>query len=284
MQVISDIFQLFTGALTLFTWRDVIEICCLSCATYQFLLWLNQDAQKTLVFYFYGYCFALWSSHYLQLNILSQSLLMGAPIILCIFIIFHQQILQRNFLAMKKIHPVAQTNEHWIDELIRASLYAMNKSKNLIWVIERKDSAEAILNASCLFYADLKKDLVDLLLEHQEQTNTILWINQTGKLVTINAEWKTNVHQAWISPETEQLPQWQQHALLVSSKTDAIIVYSCCTTRLFTIIMQEKNIETISAHQTSLLLKRLLIHSSSFQEGIPYAPQSSQTSPQQRHT
>lgn len=287
MQLITDFFTPMFTALSEFTWRDALEILAFSFIVHRFLRWLNEDQHKNLVLYFYGYCGAVFASHYMHLTILSQTLLIAAPVFLCIFVVMHQHTLQKNFVALKKIQPT-QATDHWIDELIRASLYAMNKSRNLIWVIERKDSLDAALQAPCLFYADLKKDLVDLLLETQTTHETILWAQQTGKLVACNVSWQSNEDQTWLSPEAAQLPEWQQQALLVSAKTDAIIVHCCALTRLVSIVTQEKSIDNLSAHQTTLLLKRMLgqtaVTTSSSMEGISYASQSSHTSAEQRHS
>lgn len=287
MQLITDIFTPLLSALASFSWRDAIEIIAFSAIIYRFLRWLNEDQHKQLVLYFYGYCGATICAHYLHLTILSQTLLILAPVVLCIFVIVHQHSLQKNFVALKKVQP-AQAAEHWIDELIRASLYAMNKSKNVVWVIERKDNLDATMQAPCLFYADLKKDLVDLLLDTQTTQETMLWVQQTGKLVASNVAWNIREDQSWLSPEAAQLPLWQQQALLVSSKTDAIIVYCCALTRLLSVVTQEKSIDNLSAHQTALLLKRMVgqtaVTTSSTIEGISYASQSPHTSSEQRHT
>jgi hypothetical protein len=282
MQYMYDIINLIMKSLTLFTWKDCLEICFISAMIYQFLRWLKTD-QKQLLAYFYGYCATTFFAHYTGLAIVSQLLFIGAPVILCIFILLHQQTLQKNYIALKKIVPATTNAEDWIEELMRASLYAMNTSKNVIWIIERKDSLDASLQASCLFYADLKKDLIELLLETQSSSeDTMLWVNQAGKLVAINVQWRSAA-ESWESPEMQTLPVWQQQAILMSSKTDTLIVRSCATTRLFTIIGQGKCADNLSAHHVSLILRRLLLQHTSFQEGILYAAKSTKSTTQQQY-
>ena len=245
---ISDIGAALFNTLSQFSWRDVLEISTFSYATYRFLQWLHCDVQKQLLLYFYGYCGITFGAHYLKLTILSQTLLLMTPVVLSIFIVLHQHTLQKNFVALQPIKLAIPGTEHWIDELIRASLYAMNRSRHIIWVIERTQPLDAALEAPCLFYADLKKDLIDLLLDTQTVPETILWVQQTGKLVAINARWKQQEDSAWLSPQAQQLPAWQQQALLISAKTDAIIIHCSSITRLFTIITQEKSVDDLSAH------------------------------------
>lgn len=272
-------------ALGLYAWQDGAEILLLSCIVFYFLRWLKQDVQKPLVLYAYGYCTLTFLAHYLGLSILSNLLFLAAPLVVCIFILYHQQTLQKNFVSLKKINPPAKESEHWIDELMRTSLYAMNCSKHIIWVIERKDSLDAALKSSCLFYADLKKDLLELLLEAQtNEEETILWINAQGKLVAFPAHWNITPDNLWVAPDAEQLPTWQQHALLMSSKTDTLIISSNPQTRLFTVIAQARSVEDLSAHHTSLLLKRLIINQTSFQEGIRHAAQPEKHLTQQHHS
>jgi hypothetical protein len=283
MQILTDVFSSVLAAISALTWRDAVEIAFISYGIYRFLVWLNQDFQKNLVLYFYGYCLALFCSHYLHLMIVSQTLLILVPVMLCIFIVVHQHSLQKNFVALKTLQP-PHTTEYWIDELIRSSLYAMNTSKNLIWVIERNDSLAYALEASSLFYADLKKELIDLLLDAYT-TETILWVQHTGKLVATNVSWKIPADARWISPEAEHLEPWQKEALIVSAKTDAIIVRSCAVTRLLSVITEEKHIPALSAHQLTLLLKRIMNHTTvttSLGEGISYASQSSRTTSEQQ--
>lgn len=282
MQYIYDIMNLIMKSLALFTWKDGIEICFISAVIYQFLRWLKTD-QKQLLVYFYGYCATTFFAHYADLTIVSQLLFVGAPVIICIFILLHQQTLQKNYLALKKIVPATKNDDDWIEELMRASLYAMNRSKSIIWIIERKDSLDASLQAPCLFYADLKKDLIELLLETQSSTeDTMLWVNQAGKLVAINAQWRPAA-ESWESPDMHTLPVWQQQALLISSKTDTLIVHSCPITRLFTIVGQGKCADNLSAHHISLILRKLLLQHTPFQEGILYAAKSSKSTAQQQH-
>jgi len=278
---LDTIVNAFHAALGPITWHDCLEIMFFTILIYYFTRWLCKDTQKNLVYYFYGYCALTFVTHYIHLHLMSLSLFILAPAMICIFIILHQHTLQRNFVSLQEIHPPNSAN-HWIEELIRTSLHTMNKQKNLIWIIERTHHLETALEAACLFYADLKKDLIDLLLEPQHtDEDVLLWINQTGKLIANNVHWKVDAAD-WISPTATQLPTWQQQALLISSKTDTIIIRSCAKTRLFTLITQEKKIENLTAHHATTLLTKLIMQHTQSIEGFNHAQHQHYT-PQQRH-
>jgi len=283
MSQVMEILRACYHALTYLTVKDGIEILFLSGTIYYFLRWLGKDEQKNLILYFYGYCAATFTAHYSGLTIISQALFIAAPLVICVFIILHQHTLQKNFVALKTITPATKASDDWIEELIRSCLYAMNKSKNLVIAIERADSLAAAIKAPCLFYADLKKDLIDLLLENQHERETLIWVNKQGKLVATHASWHMKIDQELMA-EDRTMATWQKHAVLLSAKTDALILYSCADNRSFSMIAQEKIIEGLSAHQATLILRKLLLHNISFHEGIHYASQTPKSSTVQRHS
>lgn len=281
MITIVEIFKACYQTLTYLTLKDYVEISFLSCAVYFFMRWLNKDHQKNLLPYFYGYCLITFTAHYSGLLVISQCMIIAAPLMVCVFIILHQHTLQKNFVALKTINPATKVSSDWIEELIRSCLYAMNKSKSLVVAVERNQSLATALQAPCLFYADLKKDLLDLLLENQEEQETVIWVNKDGKLVATNVSWHIKPEQGLMA-EDQTLPIWQQYALLITAKTDALILYSCALTRTFSMIAQEKIIEGLSAHQATTILRKLLLHNISFHEGIHYAAQTPKSAPLQR--
>jgi hypothetical protein len=271
MTWLTNLLTFMSTYTDIYSWKDVAEIFVFTGALYTFMRWIAQDTQKNLIAYFYAYSALLIGTYYTGLTLVSELLILAAPVTICIFIIVHQHTLQKNFVTLKKIIPAHAESHDWIDELVRTSLHAMNKGKTLVWAIERKDNLATALEASCLFYADIKQELIATLLESPTVADEcILWIAEQGKLVTCNAKW-AHAEQTWISPDAHHLPAWQQHALLVSAKTDTIIVHSDRESRLFTVVSQAKSVEHISAHQATVLLKRLITNQPTFQEGVDHA-------------
>ena len=275
-----QLFQTVAEILQLYSWRDVVEILFFSYIIYRFLYWLKSDTQKQLVWYMYGYWATACVAHYAGLTIISQVLFVSAPVIASIFILVHQKTLQKNFVTFTKVAAPSRTH-NWLDEFTRANLYGMNRSKNIIWIIERNDHLADVVKAQCTFHAELKKDLIELLLEASPK-EAIFWINRHGTLIATQVTMQTP-DTVWVSKQAQQLPYWQQEALLLCSKTDAIVIRSCSTSRLFTLIIHDKMIDELSAEHTLLILKQLL-NQPNISEEIPYAPTTSKSSAQQRHS
>lgn len=265
----------------LLTVKDGIEILFFCSCVYYFLRWLQIDRQKKLLLYFYGYAATAFVAHYTGLFMISQLLFFASPVVICIMITLHQKSLQKNFLAFQKIAPAQQSGHDWIEELMRASLAAMNTSRSIIWLIERKDHLEALLEAPTLLYAHLKKDLVDLLLEQDKREN-IIWIHETGKLIAGDASFNFHLQEELIHNDYEAMPTSLQAALFLSSRTDALVIQSCPVSRTFTLIGQERMVDKLSAHHMSLILHKLFVQKTTFTEGIQYAPQTSRASAEQR--
>src|SRR4051812_25368586 len=127
----------FTDLLRSIELADYIEILFFSLVIYYFLLWLKKDTQKNLVIIFYGYFTITILSHYAYLPTITYLLCAAAPIALIIFIVLHQETLQRNFVMLKKVTAPVDINNNWVDELIKSSITALHSNKEFIGIIER---------------------------------------------------------------------------------------------------------------------------------------------------
>lgn len=251
----------FTGWLTyLFhslPYKDLVEIVFFSAVIYYLLLWLRQDTEKNLLLSFYAYCFLFFVAHYADLPVMRFTLFMTAPVVALIFIIIHQQTLQKNFVNLAKVTPSAFETNHWLDELIKCCLMALNRHREIVLVIERNDHLKSLIHAPYFIYAELKKDVFDILLEkHIPGNDYMIWINQQGKLVAINCSWRTQLDETWISKEAQNMHIWKQNALFITSKTDALMFKVNPLTRSFDLVISGKILEGISAEQASSFLKK----------------------------
>ncbi|MBA3954022.1 hypothetical protein H0X48_01765 [Candidatus Dependentiae bacterium] len=252
---LSQIYTFFSQELYISSWRDVLEITLFSTITYGFLVWLKKDVQKDLTYAFYSYYILLMGSYYCSLYTLTTVLLSAIPVVLTLFILVHQETLQKNFVVLKKMQKTPKEDIHWIDELMKILLNAVNNKKDIIGVIERCDSLQDILKAPYSFYADIKKDAFDILLEKHSYTQEhLLWLNQEGKLIATNASWQLELNDEWISPDVLALAKWKQDAIFITSKTDALVFKVNSLARTFDLIVQGKLIEHNDAQQTLLLL------------------------------
>lgn len=164
----------------------------------------------------------------------------------------------KEFRTAKKAKLPEETH-YWIDDLMRGCLAALNNNKEIVITIEQNDNLKNLISASCLFYADLKKDIFDMLIEkHMPGNNLMIWVNQDGKLVAINACWKINLDDQWITREAQNIHKWKQDSIFVTSKTDAIVLKINPLTRTFDIVMQGRIAEEISSDQLFTILQRNL--------------------------
>lgn len=264
MNSITQNIQFFLHEFGIVSFKDGIEIVVFSVVMYYFLLWLHKDQQKNLLAIVYSYYGIGISAHYCSLTTISTLLWYTAPGALLVFIILHQETLQRNFIMLKRITKPVQEPTQWIDELMKLCLNALNNKKELICVIERTDSLRDLLETPGTFYADIKKETIELLLEKQVcNQQKFVWLNQEGKLLAINAHWKVHLHKEWISDDGQALAQWKQDALFITSKTDALLFKINILSRSFDIINNGVLHEHNDAHQTAILLRKSIIEQKS---------------------
>lgn len=240
-------------------WRDFVEIFFLATVIYYFSLWLKKDKQKNLIYPFFSYCALLLLSHYLHLQTVSTILFISIPIVILIFITIHQETLQKNFILLRKFKYPNSAISDWPEELIKISLNALNKNKEIIFVIEKHDSLDTIINSPFKFHADLQKDILDILIDkHICSPNYFIWLTHEGKLTAINGTWNFNLDQNWINSDLQLMHKWKQDGIFVTSKTDALIFRINPTTRTFDIVIQGKLLESIAPQDMLIILKRNL--------------------------
>lgn len=241
-------------------YRDLIEILFFSVAIYYILVWLRKDTERNLLGPLYVYCAFIFASHYADLQVVRYVLFLSMPLVAVLFVILHAETLQKNFVKLSKSTATLPETTHWVDELITCCLTALNRHKEIILVIERNDALKNLIHAPYFIYAELKRDVFDILLDkHTPGNDFMIWINQQGKLVSINSTWRTNLDEAWISKEAENMHIWKQQALYITAKTDALIFKVSPLTRSFDLVTQGKIVEGIHAQQAALFLKKNLI-------------------------
>ena len=136
---------------------------------------------------------------------------------------------------------------------------ALNRHKETILVIERNDHLKSLIHAPYFIYAELKKDVFDILLEkHIPGNDYMMWINQQGKIVAFNCSWRTHIDETWVSNEAPPMHLWKQNALFISSKTDALVFKVNPLTRSFDLVMGGIIQEALNAQQASDFMKKNL--------------------------
>ena len=238
--------------------KSTFEILFFSSIVYYFSLWLKKDKRHNLLIHFYAYCGLFLIAGLLNLATIVTFLIYGAPIALMLFIIFHQELLQRNFITLKHT-PIALQDESadWAEHLIRASLHAINNNKQLMCVIEHRSDLKPFLNTSLIFNSPIAQNLLTVLIDSNGfDQEKMIWCSTYGKLIGINASWNINHHESWQSPQVKELPSWQQDALLMTLKTDTIIFKANPSKRAFDLIVKGAVQENIPAHHLLALIKK----------------------------
>lgn len=236
-----------------FTWRDCTEILLFSVACYYLLLWLKKDRSKQLLFHFYGYCIIIFLTYILQLSTITYGLLLFSPAIIMLFMFMHEDILQRNMIALKNITAPLATPIDWVSCLMRSTLTALNNGTELLVIIENSDSLKGHLNAEYHISASATNDMLTLLIACQLwNTRHMLWIKNDGTIQGIAATWKTN----WGQRAYDQSMGWIDDAITYTSKTDALIVCSNATTHSYSLVHAGILYEKLTADQTNQLFRR----------------------------
>ena len=253
MPIFSSILEFICTNLLITSWQDILEIVVMATIVYSFVRWLAQDTQKNLLLWFYGYAVLLFGSYYCGLHTVHFACCIITPVMLLLFIMLHQQTLQKNFITLTSLSPHAHATIHWLEILIQGCLHALNKNKEIFCIIERADSLDLFLSAHSVFNADITPEILEILTK--TDNNATLWVTQAGKLYSFNPTWRTAADEIWVANDVKALHVWKQNALLMTSKSDAIMFTLSPTTRLCTIIMEGKIINDLSAHHAFALLK-----------------------------
>lgn len=258
MRLPEIIANYFLNYHSFFYWRDMVEVMFFAALFYYAALWLKKDKQKNLLPYFYSYCFCAFSTHYLNLTTISYALFLFAPVAAMIFILVHQDLLQKNIVALKNITPAKRMHIDWLETLIRTSLLAVDDNKSITCVIERTDALQDFLETSFYFNARLEQNLLNILLTSSTfEEKKMLWVNTEGKLIAINTTWiKT---QKSFDNQQHQIPEWKEEALFFSAKTDAIILHISPESRTFDMVINGMVIDRMHATKTLELIKKYVM-------------------------
>lgn len=269
---------------SLLSWHDGVEIVIISYLFYRLSVWLKSDQHKSLVPLLYGYTLFLFASYLLPLQTLNSFLLAFSPALLMVFILLHQKTLQKNFVAFKTIAPAKIVTDDWLEVMIRASLVSLSKKKKLMFVIERNHSLHEFTTTSCTINAELHKPLLDMVLESAlfDQSKFLL-INSNGTLLSANSSWHS-VDTDYAVPNLMHTDLGHQAALMVTAKTDALVICANPESKSCTLIIGGTVVDQLNAAQLFTLIKKYLrIPSTAYKQGdINHAAQSQKYSTEQQ--
>lgn len=282
MEIVRSIINALLTEYSLLGWYDLIEISFFIMCTSYWLHWLNTDKNKNLAILFCCYSCITIGSYYIELTTISTLLLTTTPLIWVLFILMHQEQLQRNFISLAARHTLVSAATSWLSEFISFAFSMLHKHQETIYIIERHHNLSLLLTSPCVINAPATKDLLELLTQQGSPTATNLWMSSEGIIIGINSSLTVQPNPTNTTPEAQRLPRWQQEALLITSKSDALVLHGSPLTHSFDIIVEGKILEHMSPQQTVTLLQRL-IHQPSDHKGTTYAPSHQQRPPDQLH-
>jgi len=240
--------------LAIFSINDGIEIIAIASLFYSFSIWLKQDQQKPLVLYFYGLATMMLLTDLVNLPTLSNSFFALSPAIIMLFILVHQKSLQKNFVALKNIQPSELINSNWLDILLRACLISTNQKQKVACLIEGKDALSELLNSPFILRTKIQASLLEALLNSTNyDQQKMIWVSNTGLLLSINVDWKSLDSQA--NSQSQTIDEWQQISLLYTAQADAIVFRIAPQERTFDIIAEGKLLEGLPIDQAIKLIQ-----------------------------
>lgn len=238
-----------------FFWQDIIEILFFAFMIDVISHWLATDTYTHLLFYFYSFWALLSLSFFFQLSSMSTFLLIGAPVIAVLFILFHQRCLQKNFVTFTRSSPLLNVDNdiHWIDIAIQGCLKALNHQKAAYILIEKSEACDLLLEEKVLVNTRLSAELFELILTHPlHDSKKCTVLNTKGTLLYMNAT----------IPLLEEEQEKKHHlldqigmALFLSTNTDIIFMLTHPEQRTFELIHAGIRMTSLSAEQTRLALK-----------------------------
>lgn len=267
----------------IYTWKDILEVCFFSGVLYYFSRWLARDYRKPLVLIFYGYCTAIVTSYQLQLQTATVALITFAPVVLTLFMVLHQETLQRNFITLNTITPSNHSWQDWTEILMRSCLIAASHNKQIYCIIEKRNSLSELLETDYTLDCKLSEGLLELLIESNNfNPEALIWMKDDGTIQGVNSAWKKRSIEAWLAQEVKEQELWLQDALFFTAKTDALFFKLDPITRTFTLIAQGKLLEHVSAEAALKTIKKYLGHFTTAKKGDLYA--TGRTAKQAQHT
>lgn len=254
--------------LNLLTWRDCIEILFFSLMFYSLTRWLKTDQEKNLLPYFYGFCLVGIGSYLCNLSTMTYCFFVFSPVVVMLFMLLHQETLQRNMIALKNIMAPAQPSHDWLETLMRSILKALNNNTGMLLVLEHTDALTDFLNVAFPLDCSINEGIFNLIVEKNlYDPQSMIWIRSDGSVRGINSTWKTSWHEQYTAEQN-----WMDDAIDHTNKTDAFLIHLNPKTHSVTVAVEGSVHKKLTMDQTAQLIKRHIKYplQSSIKKGLEY--------------
>ncbi len=247
--------------LQIYTFTDCIEILFFMFVTFKISVWLHNDHTKPLLLYFYSYFALLFFTYFFELSTVYHLILVTAPIYFVLLIVHHQKNLQKNFILHQNqpLTPAYSPHKEWLETFIRACLVASHHQKNITCVIEQFDQLDTLIDTPFTLHIPIQKQIIDMLLESVAyDTNKLILVDRTGKMISMNATWSDLVINELIFTHIHEQQLPTEYAKVVTVKTDAIVIHINSEHKHHFVAHQGKIVENITIDQILKLVKNIL--------------------------
>ena len=249
----------FLTWLSVFKWTDVLEIALLVGVVYSFGLWLKRDRSRRLLNYFYVACGIFLLAVLLDLPVVLAFYKAAWPIMVVLFIVLHQKSLQQNYVAARTIEADTLSVERdWLHVVMRAAFKALQRKKNLFFVIEGKQAIRNYCTTPLVLQSPVQQNMLDMIIESTIiEDNSLVLLNQLGNLVALNGQWIMH-EDLERAVEHEHLPLIQRQALFLTSKTDVLVFFAEESNKLLTIMAQGTIVKNLTSDKAELIINQYL--------------------------
>lgn len=254
--------------LSIFMFKDYVEILFFSTLIYSLSRWLLYDYTKKLIPYLYGYLTLFIFAHYYECTTITFFLLLTIPGAIGTFILMHQETLQKNLIGLKNISSPIKAHSDWTESLMQTVLYQINRKKDMLCIIEKTDDLSSFIAPLFALETPLSSDFLTILCDSPSYNHTsMLWITHNGIMKGINSTWNTQA--ATTHSQSHEITR------LYTQTNDALFFHAHALTNQATVIINgsiEKNYSMFQLHQ---LIHKHRTSNISLKKGIHYERQAS---------
>lgn len=256
------IYHEFISLLKTIGIKDIIEIMVFSGMGYIILNFLSRD--RDLFVKALG-CFSLlFLTYFFDLQGLYHFLLFFLPVIGVLFVLFHKEILQKNYVYLKRIQLSKNAQAFNVETLMRILLNSMNAGNDIAFIIELED--EVPLVSDHLLNATLNEIVVNMLMSSSLFDKQRLVLIRNGQIHSINCSYIITQEECFIDKNIKELAPWKEHGLLLTQKSDALVIAVDSTSRYFTLIVQGKIQDHLNAQAALRIIEHCCNTEGSFKE------------------
>ena len=164
------------------TLKDCCEIFFFTSLVWYVLTFLARD--RDLLFKAMGFIGLLMASFFFDLSGLFHFLLAFLPVIGVLFVVFHKEILQKNYVYIKRIHSPTIHKKLDAEHLIRLLLTTMNAGHDIALIIEQSDVLP--LTSDKMINAELNETTLNMLVASSNYDKTLLVLVRKAQLSSFN--------------------------------------------------------------------------------------------------